>query len=253
MNRIAARLRAIPSWQVTLGVALLALGFLVAAQLQTEGPRVRYTTQQRSPLVETALSLQAQQDSLKQTILDLRGRIQELEGQGQGSAEVLRGLNRDLERARIGVGLIPLVGSGIVLQLEDAAQAPPGAAGDDYLVSARDVRTLIEELWLAGAEAIAVNGERVTVSTAVIDIGASILVNSAYLAPPYQIAAIGPEGLWERVGELEGFVDFLRARAQGYGIRVSFAELEEVDVAAFAGGVSLRHARIVPPSASPRP
>ena len=48
---ITARLRAIPSWQVTLGVALLGLGFLVAAQLAGEGPRVRYTTQERSPLV----------------------------------------------------------------------------------------------------------------------------------------------------------------------------------------------------------
>ena len=51
---VGARLRAIPSWQVTLGVALLGLGFLVAAQLAAEGPRVRYTTQERSPLVETA-------------------------------------------------------------------------------------------------------------------------------------------------------------------------------------------------------
>ena len=48
------RLRAIPSWQITLGLALLALGFLVAAQLASEVPRSRYTTQERTPLVETA-------------------------------------------------------------------------------------------------------------------------------------------------------------------------------------------------------
>jgi uncharacterized protein YlxW (UPF0749 family) len=166
---------------------------------------------------------------------------------------MLRDLNRELEQARIGIGLIPLRGKGIVLQLEDAPQAPPGTPGDDHLVTARDVRTLIEELWLAGAEAIAINGERVTLSTAVIDIGASILVNSAYLAPPYQVAAIGPDGLWQRVSELEGFIDFMRARSQGYGIRVSFAELDEVDVPAFAGSITLRHARILPPDPSPRP
>ena len=56
---------AIPSWQVTLGVALLALGFLIAAQLASEGPRIRYTSLERTPLVETALDLQAQQESLK--------------------------------------------------------------------------------------------------------------------------------------------------------------------------------------------
>ena len=52
----------IPSWQVTLGAALLGLGFLIAAQLAAEGPRVRYTTQERSPLVETATQLQQRQD-----------------------------------------------------------------------------------------------------------------------------------------------------------------------------------------------
>ena len=67
-------MRAIPSWQVTLGAALLGLGFLIAAQLAAEGPRVRYTTQERSPLVETAIELQAQQEALKQQILDLRER-----------------------------------------------------------------------------------------------------------------------------------------------------------------------------------
>ncbi len=46
------------SWQITLGVALLALGFLIAAQLRTEGPRVRYASNERIPLVETARDLQ---------------------------------------------------------------------------------------------------------------------------------------------------------------------------------------------------
>ena len=51
---VLARIRSLPSWQVTLGVALLGLGFLIAAQLASEAPRVRYTTQERTPLIETA-------------------------------------------------------------------------------------------------------------------------------------------------------------------------------------------------------
>ncbi len=88
-----ARLRAIPSWQITLGVALLALGFLIAAQLASEGPRVRYTTQERTPLVETANELQSQQDGLKDRILQLRAQIQGVEGQGADSADLVRQLN----------------------------------------------------------------------------------------------------------------------------------------------------------------
>jgi uncharacterized protein YlxW (UPF0749 family) len=254
VTTIGARLRSIPSWQVALFFALLALGFLIAAQLAAEAPRIRYTTQERSPLVETALGLQAQQAALKEQILDLRRRIQELEEQGEGSAALVRQLNDRLEEARLAAGLFPLTGTGIVLRLEDSSQPiPPDGSPADYLVSARDVRTVIEELWIAGAEAIAVNTERVTTTTAIIDIGGSILVNSAYQAPPYTITALGPADLWSRIGAQPGFADFFRARAEAYGIRVSLAEPEQVDIPAFAGTLSLRNAKILAPSASPTP
>lgn len=252
---IAERVRRIPSWQLTLGAALLGMGFLVAAQLASEGPRVRYTTQQRSPLLETATELQAQQDALKTRILELRAQIVLVEGAGAGSAAAVKALNDELERARIAAGLIPLAGTGMVLRLEDSLQpVAPDANESDYLVASRDIRTVIDELWLAGAEAIAVNGERVTATSSFIDIGQSVLVNSAYLAPPYQMTALGPAGMYDRLLASAGFVDFVRARAQGYGIRLSFAEPPSVDMPAFAGTVSLRYARPAPtPTATPAP
>jgi uncharacterized protein YlxW (UPF0749 family) len=244
MSAIARRLRGIPSWQVTLAVALLALGFLIAAQLAANGPRVRYTTQERSPLMETAQGLQTAQDALKRKILDLRTRIADLEAQGPGSAALVKQLNDQLDAARIGSGLIPLQGPGVVFRLEDSDQpVPPGGNTSDALVSARDIRTLIGELWLAGAEAIAVNGERVTTSTAIIDIGGSVLVNSAYLAPPYQVAALGPKDLYERLSRSSAFVGFVRARVERSGIRLSFAELAAVDLPAFAGTVNVHSAK----------
>lgn len=248
-----ARIRSIPSWQLTLGVALLGLGFLIAAQLAAEAPRVRYTTQERSPLIETATGLQAQQDALKARILDLRTQIGQVEVAGEGSAAVVGDLNDQLLQARIAAGLIPLTGSGVVLQLEDSLRpVGDGTSEADYLVTALDVRTVVRELWLAGAEAVAVNEERVTPTTAIIDIGPSVLVNSAYLAPPYRISAIGPDDLYARLSVSNGFVDLVRARADAYGIRLSFAEPEQVVVPAFAGTITLRYARPLP-VASPAP
>ena len=247
------RLRAIPSWQITLGAALLALGFLIAAQLASEGPRVRYTTQERTPLLETARELQAQQDDLKVQILTLRERIQTIERQGEGSAGLVSQLNAQLEQARIAAGLIPLTGTGIVLQLEDSQEpVPQDGSASDYLVGSRDIRTVVDELWGAGAEAIAINGERITPATAIIDIGSSLLVNSAYLAPPYQVTALGPRDLYERLSQSPGFTDFVRSRAEAYGIRLSFAEPDSVDMPAFVGTVTLRYSRPLPsPSAGP--
>jgi len=253
MTSMAARLRSIPSWQVTLGAALLGLGFLIAAQLAAQGPRVRYTTQERAPLIETATQLQQRQDQLKARILQLREQIQSNEQTSEGSAEQVRQLNDQLQEARIAAGLIPLTGTGIVLQLQDSQEpVAPGADQADYLVGARDLRSVVEELWAAGAEAIAINGERITPTTAVIDVGPSILVNAAYLAGPYQVSAIGPNDLYARLSASPGFVDLIRIRAQGFGIGVSIAEPEAVDIPAFAGTVTLRYARPEPsPGASP--
>ena len=113
----------------------------------------------------------------------------------------------------------------------------------DYLVSGQDVLAVVEELWLAGAEGVAVNGERVTVATAIVDIGGSVLVNSAYVAPPYQVSAIGPPDMFERLTGSPGFVDFIRARAETFGIGVDYAIPEAVDLPAYAGSVNLRYGR----------
>jgi uncharacterized protein YlxW (UPF0749 family) len=262
VTALAARVRAIPSWQLTLGAALAALGFLVAAQLASEGPRIRYTSQERTPLVETALDLQQEQEQLKQQILDLRGEIDQLEATGQGGAAVTQDLNHQLQDARTAAGLVALQGPGLVIQLTDSTvPRPPDANENDYLVSGTDVLTVVEELWQAGAEGIAVNGERVTVATAVVDIGGSVLVNSAYLAPPYQVSAIGPSDMFDKLTHSQGFADFVRARAEAFGIGVGYATQacaqppqSCVDLPAYAGLVTLRHGTpdvSAPPASAP--
>jgi len=192
MTSMTARLRSIPTWQITLGAALLGLGFLIAAQLAAQGPRVRYTTQERAPLIETATQLQDRQEQLKTRILELRAQIQTTEGAGEGSAALVGQLNDQLQQARIAAGLIPLTGTGIVLQLEDSQEpVGPGAEQADYLVRARDIRAVIEELWAAGAEAISVNDVRLTPTSAIRFAGEAVLVDFQPITAPYRIRAIG--------------------------------------------------------------
>ncbi|MGH2512316.1 MAG: DUF881 domain-containing protein [Candidatus Limnocylindrales bacterium] len=247
MSVIVRRVRRLPSWQVTLTAALLVLGFLIAAQLSAEGPRIRYTSQERAPLVETVLGLQSQQDALKDQILSLRSQITSLEAELPASAAEEKALNADLEKARIASGLTQLTGTGLVFKLEDAGGSV-GSGNADGLVTARDVRTLVQELWLAGAEAIAINDERYTTTTAILDIGNSILVNSAYLAPPYQVSAIGPTDLYARLSGSASFTEFVRTRIDPSGIVLSFAELDKVTIPAFAGTVAGHYIRPTVPA-----
>ena len=257
MRRIAGWLRGLPSWQVTLGVALLLLGFLIAAQLAAEGPRVRYTSEERTPLIDAAVTLQSTQDDLKKRIVALRKAIQDVEGQSAGSQAAIRTLNDDLERARIAAGLIPMTGTGLVLKLQDSSRPVAAGTNDaDYVVSAADLRTVVDQLWLAGAEAIAVNDERVATTTAIIDIGGAVLVNAAYVAGPYSVSAIGPADLFARISGQPGFQEFVVTRVGGFGLDLSRAEPPVVDIPAYAGSVTLQASREVespPPSVAAPP
>jgi uncharacterized protein YlxW (UPF0749 family) len=247
VSGLAARLRSIPSWQATLGVALLVVGFLVATQLRTEAPRVRYSSQERPPLVTTARELQAQQQALKDRILALRAEIQDVSEAAAGNDALVADLNEQLRQARNAAGLVELVGPGLVLRLDDSTEpVPPDAAPDDYLVSAEDVRDVVGELWLAGAQAVSVNGERIGITTALVDLGSSVLVNSAYLQPPYVVAAIGPIDLYDRVASSAGFARFLAARAESYGIVVGLGRATEVVVPAYSGTINLTEGRPLP-------
>src|SRR5262249_10100553 len=139
----------------------------------------------------------------------------------------------------LSAGLVEVSGKGLAFRLEDGSQ---GAGGIDALVSARDVRTLVEELWLAGAQAIAVNGERVVATTAVLDIGGPSPGHSPHRSAPYQITAIGPPDLYDRLRASVGFVQFVQGRVQPAGLGLSVAQLDSVDIPAFAGTVNLRNA-----------
>src|SRR4029078_11346630 len=101
---------------------------------------------------ETGTEREHDHDERKARILQLREQIQSNEQTSEGSAEQVRQLNDQLQEARIAAGLIPLTGAGIVLQLQNSQEpVAPGADQADYLVGARDLRSVVEELWAAGA------------------------------------------------------------------------------------------------------
>jgi uncharacterized protein YlxW (UPF0749 family) len=68
-------------------------------------------------------------------------------------------------------------------------------------------------------------------------------VNSAYLAPPYQISAIGPPDLLDRLTASVGFRTFAENRVQAFGIQVDYAEPADVSLPAYAGTITLRYAQ----------
>lgn len=94
-------------------------------------------------------------------------------------------------------------------------------------INSRDIQLVVNALWSAGAEAISVNGHRMTSTSAIRFAGKAIIVDFRGLTPPYEIVAIGdPERLGEEsaTGLVGAYLAELRSQL---GLR---AEVEEVDL-----------------------
>ncbi|SEE10571.1 Uncharacterized conserved protein YlxW, UPF0749 family [Ruania alba] len=103
------------------------------------------------------------------------------------------------ESARLGLwaGATAVQGPGVVVTLEDSVRARSGEPGTDFQrVQDQDLQLVVNGLWAAGAEAIAVNGHRLTGQTAIRTAGDAVLVDLQPLVSPYAIEVIGdPDGL----------------------------------------------------------
>jgi uncharacterized protein YlxW (UPF0749 family) len=110
------------------------------------------------------------------------------------------GLAQQLSRSQLAAGELPVHGPGLTVTLrEPPASNPstaPGRGGGDAtgttnILGDRDVRSVVNELWHDGAEAIGVNGIRLTPTSSIRVAGDTILVDFQPIGTPYAIAAIG--------------------------------------------------------------
>ena len=117
--------------------------------------------------------------NLQQSNTDLNQALQDL---GE-TAQTVLGRSR---RQQAVTGFLAVTGEGVRVSVSDAP-------GDDpnQLVKQEDLELLVNALWQAGAEAISVNGQRLTTLSAIGTSGSAIEVNSVGVASPYTVLAIG--------------------------------------------------------------
>ena len=151
-------------------------------------------------LQDRILALRTQNDNLVQQVLNLSA----------------TGQNVDEARAdlAVGTGFVALEGPGLRVTVDDQPQGDP-----DGRVRATDLRALVNGLWQAGAEAIAINGRRLTSLSAIVNANIAIQVNKGPLSPPYVVQAIGGQNLDADLVETQSGLTFL-ALAEQFGFVV---------------------------------
>jgi uncharacterized protein YlxW (UPF0749 family) len=219
-------------------VAALAVGMLISFQW----PAVIEADAGASDQVVRAIRLlEIEQAELKTQVSYLRSALVARQA-AAGSTGLLEDLQAELALQRARAGLLAVRGPGVRVTLTDSTRSWAGRS-DDLLIHDFDLRDVISLLWLAGAEAVSVNGERVVNSTSVYCVGSTILVNDTRLSPPYVILAVGDPDRLEATLRNPGYLRDLKERADRLGVGLSVARSASVTTPAYRGSVVQRFAQ----------
>ncbi|MFI5804997.1 DUF881 domain-containing protein [Streptomyces sp. NPDC051561] len=213
----------------------LAAGLVLAAAVVTLGAAnarlaAPVVAKERQELVERIQSETADADALEKDVDALRNDV----GERQRKALEEHGGDQGALVALLS-GATPVQGPGVKLVVDDAketgegADGPRGSSGfsDTGRVRDRDMQRVVNGLWQSGAEAVAINGQRLTMLSAIRAAGDAILVDNRPLAPPYTVEAVGGKHLNTAFNDsADG--QYLHVLQESYGIRTSMSDQDEV-------------------------
>jgi uncharacterized protein YlxW (UPF0749 family) len=220
----------------------LLFGYLLANQAITQTQRSALAVRYNAPLVDAANALQKDQSDLKAQLGVLRARLDEIQKASAAQSGIAGDLSRQIEDLKISSGLMPLVGEGLAITLDDARLPANVKDLEKSICHSTDLTDIINSGWRAGAEAIAVNGERIVGTSSVYCVGATIMVNGTLMSPPFVIELIGAQAALLNVLDDPKELADIKDRSQLHGLVFEVARQREVRVPAYTGSLGARYA-----------
>ncbi|MDH7577730.1 MAG: DUF881 domain-containing protein [Bacillota bacterium] len=207
-------------WQLPLTLVFFISGILLVSVLRSLAASDQTPWRQKNANLVAMIQTQEKVIArLEEDIEQKRASLDSYQRVLSRGKEELQNLQNILQELKIWSGLVEVEGPGIVISLDDnrkgaeVAQAknPGQFQAGDFLIHDKHILYIVNELRVGGAEAIAVNDQRIVTSSDIRCVGPMILVNTTRLAPPYIIKAIGdPDRLARVLGMLESEYNILK-------------------------------------------
>ncbi|MGC0319318.1 uncharacterized protein YlxW (UPF0749 family) [Kitasatospora acidiphila] len=243
----------------TRGKLVLALGLALAAVVVTVSGVNAHESEpalakEKDALVKRVTDATAAADKLQRDVEAARTQVE----QQQQRALSQSGGDTGLTALNGTVGTGAVTGPGVKLVISDASDSSTdggidprtsGGFGGGRLRD-RDLQLVVNGLWEAGAEAIAINGQRLTALSPIRAAGDAILVNNRPLVPPYTLLAVGDDKRLPGAFQDSMGGHYLRLLQDNFGIKATVSGQHAVDLPA-AVGFTLRLAVPESPSSSP--
>ena len=215
-------------WLIALVCVLI--GFMVAVQFRTAQDAKGSLSQQRiEEISDRLLQTEHERDELSE----------ELHKMQTAAASTDNQQDKDLLRYR--AALVPLEGEGVIVRMDDSTK--PTKAGENpnlYVIHDDDLLRVVNELRAAGAEAIAINGQRLTGTSEIRCAGPTLSVNNVRSSAPFEIRAIGDKKSLENALRMRGGV----AETLGvWGIQLDIKASNDVYIPPYRGSIRQSYAR----------
>jgi uncharacterized protein YlxW (UPF0749 family) len=227
-------------------VTALAIGFLLAVAYRQTLADEPGRSRARAGLAEQVNDRQAATDQLQRQADRLRDEVAKQRDAALADTEAAR-----LRRLEAATGLARVRGNGVVVTVDDAPSAVDAVTGEGAdlgRVLDRDLQYIANALWAGGAEAVAINGQRLTATTTIRSAGRAILVDFRPVTGPYEVAAIGPDDL-DRRFDASAAARLFRSLESTYGMAYDVRRADDLTLPG-AAEPRLRFAR---PAETPAP
>lgn len=217
--------------KIILSVVSLTLGFILAfsfsvSQKRNQEVAINSATYGQTESVRQELIEQKERNKeLSEELRDVQETIRDYEQQAGSNTSSLDELVKEAEALRLLTGEVPVKGEGYRVQLEDGEYDPDQVNPNDYIVHEGHVFMVINELKIAGAEAVSVNGKRIHETSYIRCTGPVITVDGETFPAPFIIEAIGNSATLSEAVELSGgILDQLK----GQQIRIQTEKVSEL-------------------------
>lgn len=230
-------------WRLSLPVACACAGLLATtSMINARGTDLRGG---RHSDVAQIVGVQSDKvEQLRRSAAVLQQQIDDLTRQVEGSR--IEDLRREVSSLSVPAGLSEVTGPGLVVSLDDAPRdqnVPEGTDPNSLVVHQQDIQAVANALWAGGAEAMALQGQRLVSTTGIKCVGNTVVLDGVPYSPPYVIKAVGdPAELSASLSsspQTATYAGYARKYQLGLGIET----LERVKVKAYEGTVSLTYAQ----------
>lgn len=230
-----------PVFRYLLAGVLAVVGFLiVTTSKDPSGPRLS----RRTRLVDLIQREDERTRRLRAQLDELRADLDALTTSGTARQRELASLTAQGDVLAPFAGLGAVRGPGLIVELSDSIlRESPTGDPNDLVVHEQDLQAVVNALWAAGAEAIAINGERITARSAVRCVGNTLLLHGSVYAPPYRVAAIGDATALEQGLSLSEDVERFRAAAEELRLGYEVGPVRSLLLPAYRGVAAMTEAQ----------